>query len=81
MLYTHYRLFTNEEVKGGILRPQSAKQVRNYWVQSANDEGQTDSRHVFKHGKVKMGNFVSTSNDLSRLLPKRIQQDKERLYC
>lgn len=28
-----------------------------------------------------MGNFVSTSNDLSRLLPKRIQQDKEKLYC
>lgn len=28
-----------------------------------------------------MFNPMTASNDLSRLLPKKIQQDKERLYC
>ena len=28
-----------------------------------------------------MFNAMSASNDLSRMLPKKIQQDKERLYC
>jgi|LakMenE18May11ns_1017448.scaffolds.fasta_scaffold8159098_1 hypothetical protein len=28
-----------------------------------------------------MLNVLTASNDISRMLPKRIQQDKERLYC
>jgi hypothetical protein len=32
-------------------------------------------------GKKAMFNPMTASNDLTRLLPKKIQHDKERLYC
>lgn len=61
-------------------RPQSAK-AKHYWAQNSHDEGQFEehTRSHLKHNK-KLVNMVSASNDLSRLLPKRIVQDKERLY-
>ena len=70
-----------EKVVIGLLRPQSAKQARNYINQPSHDDSHADeySRPFFKHNK-QMGKAVSTSNDLSRLLPKRIPHEKERLY-
>lgn len=38
-------------------------------------------KHFIKVGKKQMFNALSASNDLSRMLPKKIPQDKERLYC
>jgi hypothetical protein len=37
-------------------------------------------RHFVKMGKKQMLNAMSISNDLSRLLPKKIHHDKEQLY-
>jgi hypothetical protein len=38
-------------------------------------------KHFIKVGKKQMFNALSASNDLSRMLPKKILHDKERLYC
>jgi hypothetical protein len=74
---------THEEVCLVLDRPQSAKPGhKGYWGQSSADD-------INDHSMIKQGNnrkavkFVRpdlTTHDFARILPKRIQQDKERLY-
>ena len=76
LFYPFYN-FHYEKVQFTLIRPQSAKQARNYWPNlTSNDENHhhEEGRHLGKHKK--MQHVVSTSNDISRLLPKRIQHDK-----
>jgi len=67
----------DEEVNQFLWRPQSAKQVRNYWAQISTDEGvaKDPSKPFLKMNNKPARNAVS-NNDFSRLLPKRIQHDK-----
>jgi hypothetical protein len=80
--FIHIFISSNEEVFLFLFRPQSAKQARNYFAPISNDDnGAEDYSRPFLKGGKKMLNVLTASNDISRMLPKRIQQDKERLYC
>ena len=54
--------------------------MRHYWAGPTYDDTHHGESRLSKNSKAKLLNFVSTSNDLSRLLPKHIKHDKERLY-
>jgi hypothetical protein len=71
----------NEKVIVCLDRPQSAK-AREYWPQISTDEAfpADDAAKNFFRPNKKLAMHAVTTNDLSRLLPKNIPQDKERLY-
>jgi hypothetical protein len=57
--------------------------MRNYLAQVSNEDGtniEEPMRHLIKAGKKQMFSALTASNDLSRLLPKKINHDKEQLY-
>jgi hypothetical protein len=74
-------ILSNEQVRQSPLRPHSAKQARNYWAQTSHEETLPDEQgRPFLRPNKKLMSAGSASNDFSRLLPKRILHDKERLY-
>lgn len=77
-----------EKVQPNILfRPQSAKhQIIGNWPQISSEEvtalenESLRNIHGKKSGNILRAHYITNSNDFSRLLPKKIMQDKERLY-
>lgn len=83
ILYINFE--TYEKVYSNLYRPQSAKNGgKAAWGQISN-EGMSDqenndnpNRNQRKKLKIIRPDFVT--NDFARVLPKKIYQDKERLY-
>ena len=65
------------------LRPQSAKPgYKGYWGQASSDDiGDQSVSSKNPHRKqIKIMKPDLTTHDFARILPKKIHQDKERLY-
>jgi hypothetical protein len=71
---------SHEEVQVPLRRPHSAKPIRSFVPQVLGEDSIEEARHFLKSGKRHLASAVSVSNDLSRLLPKKIHHDKEQLY-
>ena len=66
-----------------LLRPQSAKPgYKGYWGQASSDDigDQSVSSKAGHRKQIKIMKPDLTTHDFARIMPKKIHQDKERLY-
>jgi hypothetical protein len=64
-----------------LVRPQSAKiGARGYWGHGSEEIDQNSSNKNIGRKQVAIMKPDLTTHDFSRILPKKIHQDKERLY-
>ena len=71
----------HEKVTSMLVRPQSAKiGARGYWGHGSEEIDQNSSNKNIGRKQVAIMKPDLTTHDFSRILPKKIHQDKERLY-
>jgi len=82
-LIFYFKSFEDEKVLVIWRRPQSAKPgYKGYWGQASSDDiNEQSNMSKNQHRKqIKIMKPDLTTHDFARILPKKIHQDKERLY-
>lgn len=77
-VYSYRR--SDEEVRTSWCRPQSAKHVSNQWLPSHSDHHLQLQKQTNTTVNQQGHKPASNTSNLTRLLPKRIHYDKEKLY-
>jgi hypothetical protein len=76
MLYFYH----NEQVHNPLYRPSSTKQKSQAYWNSSQEKPDPYRKQVYTRKKVNIIKPDLTTNDFTRILPRQMYQDKERLY-